>query len=99
MCDFGTWLDLFGDIGWTDAHRVRRLITEEAPRKVAEDGAYQRTRMNNKPPIGWVERDRALGVMMLVSDDPELLKQFSDNHVLQALLSSAVVHATYDDSA
>ncbi|MDH7599686.1 MAG: hypothetical protein QHH07_08660 [Sedimentisphaerales bacterium] len=34
----------FGNIAWTDADRVRRLITEEIPARVAADTAYQNAR-------------------------------------------------------
>ena len=36
-----TFNDQFGNIPWTDADRVHRLITEEIPAKVAADTAYQ----------------------------------------------------------
>ncbi|MGH3095377.1 MAG: hypothetical protein ACRDMV_05180 [Streptosporangiales bacterium] len=42
-----TFNDQFGNIEWTDADRVQRFITEEIPRKVAEDEAYQNAQKNN----------------------------------------------------
>ena len=36
-----TFNDQFGNIAWADGDRVRQLITEEIPEKVAADTAYQ----------------------------------------------------------
>ena len=36
-----TFNDLFGNIAWTDEDRVGKLITEEIPKKVNDDAAYQ----------------------------------------------------------
>jgi type I restriction enzyme R subunit len=93
--------DLFGNIAWTDADRVQLLITEEIPRKVAEDAAYTNARKNNDPANARVEHDRALARVMLalVSDDTELFKQFSDNNGFKRWLSDATFRATYDESA
>ena len=93
--------DLFGNIAWTDADRVQRLITEEIPRKVAEDEAYQNAKKNNDPANARVEHDRALARVMLalVSDDTELFKQFSDNEGFKRWLSDAVFRSTYSESA
>lgn len=93
--------DLFGNIAWTDADRVRRLITEDIPRKVAEDVAYRNARRNDDPANARVEHDRALARVMLalVSDDTELFKQFSDNDGFKRWLSDAVFRATYGESA
>jgi type I restriction enzyme R subunit len=93
--------DLFGNIAWTDADRVQRLITEEIPRKVAEDEAYQNAKKNNDPANARVEHDRALARVMLalVSDDTELFKQFSDNESFKRWLSDAVFRTTFGDAA
>ncbi|MGL5828809.1 MAG: hypothetical protein ACRC0L_04475, partial [Angustibacter sp.] len=90
--------DLFGNINWTDEDRVQRLITEEIPRKVAEDAAYRNARNNNDVANSRVEHDRALERVMvaLVSDDTELFKQFSDNEGFKRWLSDAVFRTTYD---
>ena len=44
-----TFNDQFGNIDWTDADRVQRLITEDIPRRVAADEAYQNAQRNNDP--------------------------------------------------
>jgi type I restriction enzyme R subunit len=96
-----TFNDQFGNIEWTDTDRVQRLITEEIPRKVAEDDAYRNAKKNNDPVNARVEHDRALGrvMMAVLKDDTELFKQFSDNEGFRRWLSDAVFHATYRDSA
>lgn len=60
-----TFNDQFGSIEWTDANRVQRLITEEIPRKVADDEVYQNAQKNNDPANDRVEHDRALGRVMM----------------------------------
>ena len=42
-----TFNDQFGNIPWTDADRVRRLITEAIPAKVAADPAYQNAKKHS----------------------------------------------------
>ena len=56
-----TFNDQFGNIDWTDADRVQRLITEEIPAKVAADEAYQNARKNNSDKQNArIEHDKAL---------------------------------------
>ncbi|GAA2125058.1 type I restriction endonuclease subunit R [Nocardioides bigeumensis] len=95
-----TFNDQFGNIKWTDADRVQRLITEEIPRKVAADESYRNAMANNDPANARVEHDRALARVMLalVSDDTELFKQFSDNEGFKRWLSDAVFRSTYEES-
>jgi type I restriction enzyme R subunit len=96
-----TFNDQFGNIEWSDADRIQRLITEEIPRKVADDEAYKNAKKNNDPANARVEHDRALGrvMMAVLKDDTELFKQFSDNEGFRRWLSDAVFQATYQDSA
>jgi type I restriction enzyme R subunit len=96
-----TFNSQFGNINWTDADRVQRLITEEIPRKVAGDEAYQNAQRNDDPANARVEHDRALGrvMMAVLKDDTELFKQFSDNEGFRRWLSDAVFQATYRNSA
>src|SRR5207249_2435148 len=42
-----TFNDQFGNIPWTDADRVHRLITEDIPNRVAADTAYQNAKKNS----------------------------------------------------
>ncbi len=39
--------DQFGNITWTDGDRIRRLITEDIPARVAADTAYQNAQKNS----------------------------------------------------
>ena len=51
--------DQFGHILWEDEDRVRRLITEEIPAKVAEDTAYRNARENSDRQNARIEHDEA----------------------------------------
>jgi type I restriction enzyme, R subunit len=42
-----TFNDQFGNIPWTDADRVHKLITEDIPSRVAADPAYQNAKKNS----------------------------------------------------
>src|SRR5258708_12461797 len=42
-----TFNDQFGNITWQDTDRVRKLISEEIPQKVAPDSAYQNARQSS----------------------------------------------------
>lgn len=91
-----TFNDQFGNIQWTDSDRVRKLITEEIPAKVAADEAYQNA-MKNTPANARVEHDRALARVMndILADDTELFKQFVDNDGFRRWLQDAVFGMTY----
>ncbi len=52
--------DQFGNIPWTDADRVRKLITEEIPARVAADTAYQNARKYSDKQNARIEHDKAL---------------------------------------
>jgi type I restriction enzyme R subunit len=93
--------DQFGDIEWTDADRVRRLIVEEIPTKVAADRAYRNARRNNDEQNARIEHDKALERVMnaLLKDDTELFKQFSDNESFRRWLTDSVFAATYDTNS
>ena len=60
--------DQFGNIPWTDEDRIRRLITEEIPAKVAADEAYQNAQANTDKQNARIEHDKALGRVMNVAD-------------------------------
>jgi len=42
-----TFNDQFGNIDWKDADKIRKVIAEEIPGKVAADPAYQNAMKNN----------------------------------------------------
>jgi type I restriction enzyme R subunit len=88
----------FGNIPWDDADRVRKLITEEIPQRVAQDVAYQNARKNSDKQNARIEHDKALlrVIIGLMKDDTELFKQFSDNPGFKRWLSDMVFAETYD---
>jgi type I restriction enzyme R subunit len=90
--------DQFGNIPWTDADRVRKLITEEIPARVAADSAYQNARKFSDKQNARIEHDKALGRVMtaLIQDDTELFKQFSDNESFHRWLTDTVFALTYE---
>jgi type I restriction enzyme R subunit len=93
--------DYFGNIEWNDADRVQRIISEEIPRRVSEDEAYQNAQANDDPVNARVESDRALAQVMLrlISDDTQLFKEFQDNGSFKKWLADSVFKATYRKDA
>ncbi|WP_218917975.1 type I restriction enzyme subunit R domain-containing protein [Kyrpidia tusciae] len=91
--------DQFGNIPWTDADRVRKLIIEEIPARVAADTAYQNARKYSDKQNARIEHDKALGRVMiaLLQDDTELFKQFSDNEGFRRWLTDTVFALTYGE--
>ena len=73
--------DLFGNIDWEDDDRVRRLITETIPARVAADTAFRNARQNSDKQNARIEHDKALLRVMtsLMKDDTTLFKHFMDN--------------------
>lgn len=92
-----TFNDLFGNIQWKDEDKVRRVIAEEIPARVAQDKAYQNAQANSDQQNARLEHDRALNrvVLELLSDHTELFKQFSDNPEFRKWLTTTVFEATY----
>jgi type I restriction enzyme R subunit len=91
--------DQFGNIPWTDSDRVRKLITEEIPARVAADAAYQNARKFSDKQNARIEHDKALVRVMtaLLQDDTELFKQFSDNESFKRWLTDTVFALTYGE--
>lgn len=89
--------DQFGNVPWTDADRVHKLITEEIPARVAADTAYQNARKNSDKQNARIEHDKALARVMtaVLKDDTELFKQFSDNESFRRWLTDTVFALTY----
>ena len=89
--------DLFGNIEWHDGEKIRKLISEEIPAKVAADQAYQNAQKNSDKQAAKLEHDRALQDVItgLVSDHTELFKQFMDNASFKKWLSESDFQATY----
>jgi type I restriction enzyme R subunit len=87
----------FGNISWTDADRIGRLIAQEIPAKVADDRAYQNAQANSDKQNARIEHDKALARVMtgFLKDDTELFKQFSDNESFRKWLLETVFALTY----
>ena len=82
----------FGDISWEDADRVRQLITETIPSRVAADSAFRNAQRNSDRENARIEHDKALLRVMtsLMKDDTELFKQFVDNESFKRWLTDTV---------
>ena len=93
--------DHFGNIQWKDADKIRKVITEEIPAKVAADRAYQNAKANSDRQNARIEHDKALGRVMtdLLSDQTELFKQFSDNESFRRWLKDKIFGLTYEPGA
>ena len=93
--------DHFGDIAWEDADRVRQLITETIPSRVADDTAFRNARANSDEQNARIEHDRALLRVMtsVMKDDAELFKQFMDNDGFKRWMTDAVFGLAYDQAA
>jgi type I restriction enzyme R subunit len=89
--------DQFGNIAWQDEDRVRKMITEEIPQRVAADPAYRNAQANSGAANARIEHDKALGRVLidLMKDDTELFRQFSDNDSFRKWLADTVFGMTY----
>ncbi|TXH39933.1 MAG: type I restriction endonuclease subunit R [Burkholderiaceae bacterium] len=93
--------DLFGNIDWKDEDKIRKVIAEEIPARVAQDKAYQNAQANSDKQNAKLEHDKALNrvVLELLADHTELFKQFSDNPNFKRWLTDMVFNATYHPGA
>ena len=89
--------DLFGNIPWSDADHVRRMVTQEIPAKVEADRAYRNARLNSDKQNARIEHDKALSRVMtaVLNDDTQLFKQFQDNEDFRRWLMETVFALTY----
>jgi type I restriction enzyme R subunit len=90
--------DQFGNIEWQDSDRVRKLITEDIPERVAADPAYRNAKQNSDKQNARIEHDKALArvIIGLMKDDTELFKQYSDNTTFKRWLADMVFDRTYN---
>ena len=93
--------DQFGNIDWKDADRIRQVIAEEIPEKVAADKAYQNAMKNSDRAAARLEHDRALKkvVIGMLADHMELFKQFQDNPSFKKWLADTIFGVTYEGGA
>jgi type I restriction enzyme R subunit len=80
---------------------VHKLITQEISNRVAADTAYQNARKNSDKQNARIEHDKALARVMtvLLSDDTELVRQFSDDSGFKRWLTETVLALTSERSA
>ena len=93
-----TFNEHFGDIRWEDADRVRQLIIETIPSRVAADTAFRNARRNSDRQNARIEHDQALLRVMtsVMRDDTELFKQFMDNDSFKRWLTDTVFSLAYE---
>ena len=93
--------DQFGNIVWKDDDKIRKVIAEEIPAKVAADAAYRNAMKNNDKKTARIEHDAALQRVMidLLSDHTELFKLFSDNPSFRKWLGDTIFGVTYQEQA
>jgi len=89
--------DQFGNIDWKDADKIRQVIAEEIPTKVAADKAYQNAMKHSDKQNARIEHDKALQRVLveLLADHTELFKQFQDNDSFKKWLTDTIFAATY----
>lgn len=87
----------FGNIGWSNADRIKRLISEEIPVKLTADNAHQNAQANSDIQNAHIEHDKALArvITSLLKDDTELFKQFFDNESFRSWLAEKMFGLTY----
>lgn len=92
-----TFNEQFGNIDWRDADKIRKVIAEEIPAKVAADKAYQNAIQNSDKQNARIEHDKALQrvIIELLTDHTELFKQFQDNTTFKKWLGDTIFSATY----
>ena len=90
----------FGDIPWQDADRVRQLITQTIPSRVAADTAFKNAQQNSDQENARIEHDKALLRVMtsVMKDDTELFKQFMDNPGFKRWLSDLSFGLAYEQA-
>lgn len=89
--------DEFGNIEWRDLDKIKRVIAEDIPEKVAADQAYRNAMQFSDKQNARVEHDKALqrAILGMLTDHTELFKQFSDNVSFKQWLSEKVFDLTY----
>ncbi|MBT6046807.1 MAG: type I restriction endonuclease subunit R [Candidatus Scalindua sp.] len=89
--------DHFGNIDWKDADKIREVITEELPVKVALDKAYQNAMKQDDKQNARIEHDKALErvIVEMLTDQTELFKQFMDNPSFKKWLADTIFNETY----
>ena len=87
----------FGNIDWKDADKIRKIITEELPQKVAENKAYQNAMKQDDKQNARIEHDNALlkVIVEMVNDQTEFYKQYMDNPSFKKFVADTIFYETY----
>jgi type I restriction enzyme R subunit len=90
--------DQFGGL-FADTKRMEKRITDEIPKKVSADQAYQNAKQNSDRQNARIEHDKALKrvITALFKDDAQLFKQFQDNPSFKNWLTDTVFGLTYEE--
>ena len=88
----------FGDIEWEDEDRVKQLITETIPARVAADTAFRNARVNSDRQNARIEHDKALLRVMtgVMKDDTELFKRYMDDKDFKRMMTDIVFNLAYN---
>ena len=89
--------DQFGGL-FADPKRMEKRITDEIPKKVSSDQAFQNAKKNSDRQNARIEHDKALKrvITALFTDDAQLFKQFQDNESFRQWLTDTVFGITYE---
>ena len=87
----------FGNIEWEDEDRVKQLITETIPARVAADTAFRNARVNSDRQNARIEHDKALLRVMtgVMKDDTELFKRYMDDKEFRRDMTDAIFAVAY----
>lgn len=90
--------DQFGGL-FADPKRMEKRITDEIPKKVSADQAYQNAKLHSDRQNARIEHDNALKrvITALFTDDAQLFKQFQDNESFRRWLTDTIFRITYDE--
>lgn len=93
--------DLFGNIEWDDADRIRERIAVEIPERVLADEDYTNAIANNDKDNAKIALGDALRKVMqgMLRDETQLFKQFADNPDFRKWLTDAIFETTYEKPA
>lgn len=89
--------DLFGNVAWSDADKIRQLITLEIPEQLRKNAAYQNAILHSDRQNARIEHNKALQEILLayLKDHTQLYGQYSDNLSFQKWLQETMFGVTY----
>lgn len=89
--------DLFGNVAWSDADKIRQLITVEIPEQLRKNAAYQNAILHSDRQNARIEHNKALQEILLayLKDHTQLYGQYSDNLSFQKWLQETMFGVTY----